>query len=86
VFNTGKLSRYKVFFRWNFNFVKIKASVAFLGPKKGLGKVQLFGQLQDNENFMKSTFICLLLIEAGHIFKTKKLDLSITCMREVAEL
>jgi hypothetical protein len=35
---------------------------------------------------MKSTFICLLLIEAGHIFKTKKLDLSINCMREVAEL
>jgi hypothetical protein len=23
---------------------------------------------------------------AGHIFKTKKLDLSINCMREVAEL
>jgi hypothetical protein len=60
------------FFRWNFNFVKSKASVAILGPLKGLWKVQLFGQLQDNENFMKSTFICLLPIEAGLIFKTKK--------------
>ncbi len=40
--------------------------------KKGLWKVQLFGQLQDNENFMKSTFICLLPIEAGHIFETKQ--------------
>jgi hypothetical protein len=35
---------------------------------------------------MKSAFICLLPIEAGHIFKTKKLDLSINCMREMAEL
>jgi hypothetical protein len=82
----GAHCRYKVFFGWSFNFVKIKASVAILGPKKGLLKVQLFKQLQDNENFMTSTFICLLPIEAGHIFKTKKLDLSINCMREVAEL
>jgi hypothetical protein len=30
---------------------------------------------------MKSTFICLLPLEAGHIFKTKKLDLSIYTVR-----
>jgi hypothetical protein len=42
VFNTGKPSRYKVFFRWNFNFVKIKVSVAILGPKKRLMKSTTF--------------------------------------------
>jgi hypothetical protein len=45
-----------------------------------------FGQLQDSENFIKSAFICLLPTEAGHIFKTKKLDLSMYCIREVAKL
>ncbi len=49
VFNTGKPSRYKDFFRQNFHFVKRKASVAFLGPKIDLRKVTLFGQLQRSE-------------------------------------
>ncbi len=40
-------------------------------------KVQLFRQLQDSENFITSTFNCLLPTKAGHIFKTKKLDLSL---------
>ncbi len=86
VFNTGKPSIYKVFFWWIFYFVKSKASVAILGLKKCLWKVQHFCQLQDCENFIKPTFICLQPTEAGHIFKTKKLDLSMYCMREVAEL
>jgi hypothetical protein len=43
VFNTGKPSRYEVFFRWNFNFVKSKASVAILGPKNAYEKYTFLG-------------------------------------------
>ncbi len=43
VFNKGKPSRYKVFVRWNFHFVKSKASVAISEPKISLWKVQLLG-------------------------------------------
>jgi hypothetical protein len=36
VFNKGQPFRYTVFFRYNFDLVKSKASAAFLGSKKDM--------------------------------------------------
>ncbi len=40
------------------------ASVAFLGSKICFWKVPLLGQLEHSEDFVKSSFICLLTIQA----------------------
>jgi hypothetical protein len=80
-FYKGRSSRYTIFFRWNFNFVKNKASVAFLVVQNMLLKMTNFwGDL------LKSSFLCILAMQNGYFFNTKKLDLSMYYMRDVTEL
>ncbi len=47
------------------------ASVAILGPEIWSWKAEIFVQLQHSENYIKPIFICVVPMEAGHIFALK---------------